>query len=796
MNLLGPLVSETFFNRNAEIALTADVITEAGTSTVAQKTLTIAYDAATAGYTLTVNGRTLTFLPSDIDSTQSNAVLTVYVKKNGTTATDTLTLLKPGTSGRFTYKYVGGAFWERSVLSGTTLNASAQSTVYGVPTPAAAVPRTGTASYGLDVVGYIVQQANVVGITGAGRMDVDFGKGILVASGTITKGPDPVTGNFRSDARISSTGNGFSGNFFLNEFGTNMSGTVEGAFFGPAADEVGASWTAQQSATYAASGVLLGRRDGTYGNTSFTTVSKNDLYSVGSARLDYRQTATAPQNGTASDAPLIISYSAATGTYTVIAPDRSVQFTGLGPNAVSGEVYAIGSTADDRLTINDVGTSYVRSGVWSSSAGVTGGTDIRLQHFIIGMPTTSAGVPRTGDGAYKIAIRGQAADADFANRMNFLGNGLMRINFGTGALTLDSGVNYTENYVQSGRPAATANGQLTGSGTLSSSANAFNGSLTLTGVGTYNGSFAGQFFGPVGQEVGANFKATDGAGGAAAGSFTGLRDDSILAADKGLAQLTQATTFKVDAVKLGQTTPAGIDLTYDPVAGTYRFNSKPYDFTSTGFDTTLTPADKVAAKSTAARTYYDKAGSDIGYTGYLSVPGSANPELALTYSSWGELRPNYNIPGYSGADRYLFTYGVATNPSTLPASGTASYSGLALGGGRFDPIFATVDVTGTSAFQINFGTMSWTGSVSLLGAQVNSGNTPTTIGTFGFGGQVASNGFFGNGTSSTISGAYGNMSGRFYGPGAAEVGATWMIAGPDGAGGQMQLSGIAAAKKN
>nr|WP_314445397.1 transferrin-binding protein-like solute binding protein [uncultured Sphingomonas sp.] len=784
--LVAPLLSETFANRNSEIVLTADVNAGTGTSTVGQKTLGLSYDATTNSYTLTANGRTLVFGPGDIDAAKSTSTLTVYVKGTSNTDSDTLTLTKAGTSGRFTYRYVGGAFWERSQLIGNALTASAQSSVYGVVTPSAGVPRTGTASYAVDLIGYVTMQANPLGITGSGRLDVDFEKGQLIANGVIPQAPNTAfSGTFRSAATLSSNANSFSGSFGIDAFGS-YSGTVDGMFFGPNAEEVGAAWTARQDGTSAAAGVLIGRREGTIGNTSFDAVTNNALYYPTSSRLDYRQTATTPQNATVADSPLTIHYNVSTGTYTLIAPDRSVVFRGLGPNAVGGEVMPVSGTTDDRLTVSGAG-SYVRAGAWRSSANSAQGNalDIRLQHFILGMPTASAAVPRTGEAAYAIQVAGSAADADYPNRMDFGGTGLMRIDFGAGTLNLTSGLNYREDWFLSGRPAFTANGQLNGTGALSSSANAFNGSLSLSGIGDYSGSFAGQLFGPSGQEMGATFKATDGAGGAASGTILGKRDDSILAGDKGLLQLTQPTSFAA----------SDIDVTFDPAAGTWRLNNTAYARSMPGFDITVGPGDRVATLSSATRTYYDRTAGDTRLAGYFFNPGSGNPQLALTYTSFGAFDVTSTHPNYAGTYGISFHFGIPTNVATLPKSGIATYNGLVLGGGRYEPISFTTAITGTSAFRVDFGAMTWSGSLALSGAPAGSGTAATFLGTFNYGGEVASNGFFGNGMPNGAN-YYGSLMSRFYGPAAAEIGGNWSLVGSDAAGYRFELQGITVGRKN
>jgi len=111
--------SENFTNDAATAAASFPKSGAAPTNSASQATGTISYDATSRGYTLTVGSRTLAFLPADLDATQSSSTLAVYVKRNGST-TDSLTLTKAGASGRFTYEYVGAAFWQRSIESATS----------------------------------------------------------------------------------------------------------------------------------------------------------------------------------------------------------------------------------------------------------------------------------------------------------------------------------------------------------------------------------------------------------------------------------------------------------------------------------------------------------------------------------------------------------------------------------------------------------------------------------------------------------------------------------------------------
>jgi hypothetical protein len=395
--LIGTLASETFVNRNAELTISGSKVTGQATGASAvQRQLTIVYNAANQSYTLTANDRTLTFSAADLDAAQSTATLAVYVKKDGS-GSDSLILTRGGTSGRFTYRYVGGTFWQRVTDTPTTLGINAVAAVYGVATPAAAVPRTGTASYGVDLIGYMTSGDNFFATTGQGRMDVDFATGTVVNDGTLAyPGSQPV--RFRSAATLSSSNNSFTGTFTFDDSG-RFEGTIEGAFFGPAAEEVGASWAATQTNGRAAAGVLLGRRDGaSLGNASFASTPNNQIFTTSATRTTYSQGSGAPTDAARGSAAVTIHHNAATDVYTLIAPDRSV-YLGA-PTVAGGPVTSVGiGTREDRLEFVRADTSYVRLARWSGYAGAGSTTKRFANHIVFGMPTAATAVPRTGEGA-------------------------------------------------------------------------------------------------------------------------------------------------------------------------------------------------------------------------------------------------------------------------------------------------------------------------------------------------------------------------------------------------------------
>lgn len=150
--------------------------------------------------------------------------------------------------------------------------------VIGYETPATAVPTTGTATFNGRAQGAVfnvsMDRPSLELTGGTASFEANFGTRLI--SGTVIglMVPDSVngiaTGNVRpwNDFAFSSTiaGNSFGGNTRvtttpggITSLAGNATGTVEGKFFGPGAQEAGAVWTLFDGAK-AAIGTLSGKR--------------------------------------------------------------------------------------------------------------------------------------------------------------------------------------------------------------------------------------------------------------------------------------------------------------------------------------------------------------------------------------------------------------------------------------------------------------------------------------------------------------------------------------------------------
>lgn len=766
-DLLPTLVSESFANVATRGALSG---TESNvTGTASKITATISYNAANQSYTLTTPTGSVTFGPGNIDAAQSNAGAVVYVRTNGST-TDSLTLTRPGSSGRLTYRYVGSAFWQRMNVGPSSGSGSLDAIVYGVPTPASAIPTSGSANYEIDLLGAATIGPNVFPISGAGTAMVDFVGGNVIISGTMNRVVAPgQTTAFNSTARLAAGSNAFSGNFTFDDFGT-LNGTLDGRFYGPAAEEIGAAFQASGQTNRVAAGTIMGRRSASApANTSFNGgLVNSQSFLATEAKLTLESPSGVSNNNgvntmtnrVAAVDGLTIYYNAANGGYTLVAPDRSTTFVGGQP------VPMLPSGSEALLVQAQPGYSYVARGDWTYGGGSP--TIYRLANFILGMPTGDGQLVRSGKGYFSVDITGRAADSDYKNMMNFVGRGTMTADFAANQLSLIGGLTFIEDWNLSGRAREGATGTLSGTGAIASSANSFSGSLGFNGIGNYTGNFSGQFYGPGADELGAVFTAADGSD-RAVGTLIGKRDAALAAGQKSLNELSGPTVLKgARASKISGPWPGpvsgldmgGAEVDYDPTTKTYNFYNLDTSGVRVGSPVQLAQSNVVSAQSDASRTSYLRIEGGVTTAGYIFNSGAANPELALSYTSFA----NLTVTTASNVTRLFPVFGIVTPLAGRPIAGTANYSGIAVGYGTANAIGYQGSVSGTSTLMANFARNEVTFSVVL--AADDPGRT--SIGTFSYAGSIANNGFF----SPALA-----FQGDFLGPNAQEFGAAFQIGG-------------------
>lgn len=493
-------------------------------------------------------------------------------------------------------------------------------------------------------------------------------------------------------------------------------------------------------------------------------------------------------SGTASQSDVTFAYDQATNTYTVSTAGRSQSFSAADrdPSQTANGLFGYSKTSGnvtDTLTLTAATTSgnpgfqYVGAGFWQRNTGNTNGT---IDAFTYGVATADSAVPRIGTARYEVQLNGVGAWTDAIT--SAVGTGSLDVDFVGGTLT---GIGEMQEFdATTGTPAGAGDWSL--SATIAAAANAVNGTFNLYPTSAYSisGPLAGRFYGPTGEEFGASYALTgnDSPSGAGAfvGTILGYRSDDTglntslltLAADQTFNAYTVAGQYSIDNATGDVTTSEqinyGVDFEYDSSTGLYSVR-KSNDPAVASLDTSNSDA------SLSDDTFSGYSGQDGAIDQLLRLyrVGPSNPELALTYTSFGQFqRQDATVSGTITTEDAWFVYGIHTDASDLPTTGEANYTGIIRGSAVEDgqPVRA---VTGTSQFNINFGTSQASGEMQFLidrgdGSFYDLGTVLLPQGSM----QIA--GFIPQGYSWRVltDGNYRelNVAGYFFGPQAAELG--------------------------
>ncbi len=471
-------------------------------------------------------------------------------------------------------------------------------------------------------------------------------------------------------------------------------------------------------------------------------------------------------SGASTSQALTIAYDVSSNSYAITTQGRSQTFgTANQTSSANGiAVYAItnGSTTD-RLTLESASIAgysasspqYSGLGYWQRTT--TNGTtsDISVDFFIYGLNSAAAQVPRTGQATYATSVYGLVTLPGSEARF-FQGTGRMDVDFLDGLFTTSATASETGIQSQSNYGSGVT---ITGSGTLSSSANAFSGSITYTGLNSKSsGALTGQFYGPSAQELGAAFTTTGADGSSTSGVIWGNQNDTLTPVNLTLSNIVTQQTFTGQSVQVAGpfTSYIGDSVTLAPGGTTT---------VALGLGTaTLTSAD-AATSSNANFTAYGQGSGSSAIAVDFYKQGSANTELALTYMNFG----SWQNTGATGSA--WFVYGMATGPAVIAArTGSASYTGVAYGTAINTATQATAGVNGTASFAVNFDMGGYTGSFGLKNAQTN-------YGTFNVSGTLSAGTANPGSLTGTTAGS-GTIAPTFYGPTGQEFGGPFQISIP------------------
>ena len=307
-NPFQPTANESFVNDAVTGTITGTTSGAVTGGTVGTGNLTITYDATAKTYALSAGGASKTVGAADLQASiptgslpWTSSILFLAGSLPGANAygsgagngssveqvilsTNAIpTVISPaaqnaakGTNAYpvadLTLSYVAAGEWTKATTSGTTVSGSQIQFVYGAYTTDSQMPRTGAAEYGVAIGGTFISNG-VKLLSSFGVLEADFGTGKISITSNLAEelaysptaglsGYIAPTGNaFTASATMSSTVNSFSGSFNYNGSAT-VSGTLNGKFYGPAAQEVGATFSGSS-----ANAAILGTIAGSHGTT-------------------------------------------------------------------------------------------------------------------------------------------------------------------------------------------------------------------------------------------------------------------------------------------------------------------------------------------------------------------------------------------------------------------------------------------------------------------------------------------------------------------------------------------------
>lgn len=733
---------------------------------------TIAYDGASQTYTLKVFEQsagslpvaTLTFGPTEIDASRTTSALTVYTRSNATDR-QTLTISNPGTSGQFTYRYVGSAlFADERAKAGAAYDVAFSATVFGFATDeysadlSARSPTTGTARYGIDVIGFGTGNGGLVDIRGTGNMYIDFGKGAFSVNATSNglTGPGArldVGGVITRAGRVPLQNIALTGDTTFTDGGSTLSGGFNGNLYGPGGAEVGATWSASD-ATRTISGTIMGRKEADVASPTRFDDAANpaQFYNAG------------------NDSRAQIFYDPQTGRYQLIRAEYSLGgLQSVRTDTVSGSA-AFGPSLSGDVVFHK-GSGAPLEFVRSVEVRRDPATCCDTRDFLFGYASAAAGVPRSGIASYALDVYG-----GIGSDVGLSGSATLRADLSSGTFRFGGNILAT----QAGTASET--GTLFGQGQISSTTNFLTGEIAydFTTRGSFTGYVSGQYYGPAAEELGL-VHYSNGSGdihGTMIGRRTGYDPNPVVPPVGGSAyqSVGAATWLHSPALgtpanfMVGTVAPTGsqaLAVAWSPSTAQFTVTpANPNGDPATPF--TIGAGERDAAASNADFDVYRTANAGTSYE--VRVLRADNTKIAMTYAGFAGVSarlaggdPASTADDHDDYGFAILDYRNAT--AAAPLTGAAAYAGQVFGNGiqlRDNNAKAYYSLSGASSFQMNFSDASFKGSMAISGTDGANGQV-TDFGNYAWSGAIAGNGF-------AASGNGGQLSGTFFGPQAQEVG--------------------------
>lgn len=523
---MGSLVASQTFAGNAganevEFDLTAGTTTS---TSQAPSALTIRYDAPSNSYNVTQAGETDTFAGADI---VSNDALDTRYRKTDAGGTTYLTIVNTPYYSSTPNQYVRMAYLQRNAVTGNQQDTFFSTFTYGLDTLPGGMPRTGSATFAIDVFGLatkVGEQPRV--FQGEGNFYTDFAQGeftahswleewnLLTGAGIFGGGVALTAGG-----QLSATNGTFSGLVLYEGAFGKSGGTLNGAFYGPAAQELGASFSGTgYGGTF--TGSFTGTRGGTgtIPNFALTNLTQPQSFFLKSSELRIMQSS-------GSSNISVSRYIGAAGSFhhrgahdftvamgssdlppvPVTASDQissgDPNFTAYRTSIEGGDVTLKVSRPGSANTL--VPLTYTSFGSYERTwtAGVNTYDD--EVYFVYGLPTPGGThMGRTGTAQYRGIAVGSGANPNTGDRYDVSGTSAIDIDFNSQMLT--------------GSLALLGTGR-DGSANVDFGNFDFSGALGTTGFLAYElyaggidptGQLEARFYGPTGEEIAGPFGIT------------------------------------------------------------------------------------------------------------------------------------------------------------------------------------------------------------------------------------------------------------------------------------------------
>lgn len=486
-----------------------------------------------------------------------------------------------------------------------------------------------------------------------------------------------------------------------------------------------------------------------------------------------------------------IAYDAASKNYTLTSPNGRQAVFGAGDEIDPGDPterrFAVrGTDKSDFLTLAYTGygssleTKSVALGFWqtNTSDGTTQNTDFDV--FVYGFPSAASVIPATGSAEFQTDVFGLSTQVG-SEGMAFQGTGLTVFDFARATFEMRTNISEYFLVTNDGRFGAL---DLTASGNIASGANSFNGTFNYRGSGKpVSGLLSGTFFGPDAKEAGGTFAGDDGLGNSVVGAFTAASRGPVQQ-NLSLDSLRSDQLFYVPVSQLEQRRykdgSKGFTSASMGSNGQVTFRASDQSYRYAGYvedESLFRPSNIVSPAQSEYTEYRIKYGAeDIELALYQPAKGG---EVALTYSGFGVYRRTYDDAAAATIRQDWFGYGLDTPEGVLAArTGTGTYNGLARGIAGSRDGNRQLDITGTSQFQIDFGSQAYSGWLRLAGrdtadgSQVDFGQFDLAPGT-GIFRNAFTTGLLQNGDGA------GELQLRFYGPTGEELAGVFNINLPD-----------------